>query len=117
MIEGVFQLPPGGFAQQPPEWQRMFRENARTLPLAFAAPPAPSTPCDTLKTIKKPTLIVSGAQTSGFFPLIDEALAKCISGAKELTLPNVNHDGPARDPKAFSRAILEFLSKQAGSRG
>jgi pimeloyl-ACP methyl ester carboxylesterase len=117
LIEGVFQLPPGGASQAADTWQTIWRDNARTLPVMFAAPPPPPTPCDTLKLLSKPTLVVSGEKTAGFFPIIDASLVKCIPGAQRAVLPHVNHDAPARDPAAFSRVILDFLSKHPGSRG
>ena len=36
LIEGVFQLPPGGFSGQPPEIQAIQLDNARTMPLLWS---------------------------------------------------------------------------------
>ncbi|MBR1209895.1 hypothetical protein [Bradyrhizobium sp. JYMT SZCCT0180] len=30
--------------------------------------------------------------------------------SRQLVLQNVNHDGPCRDPAAFTAAVFEFLS-------
>jgi hypothetical protein len=32
----------------------------------------------------------------------------------QIVLPNVNHDGPIRNPGAFSAAVIGFLSKHPG---
>ena len=36
----------------------------------------------------------------------------CLPGAQEVVLQNVNHNGPVRDPAAFTAAVLEFLSQR-----
>jgi pimeloyl-ACP methyl ester carboxylesterase len=53
-----------------------------------------------------------GEKSRAFFTLISEAITKCVPGARQVVLPNVNHDAPWRDPAAFTAAILEFLSKR-----
>ena len=53
-----------------------------------------------------------GEKTYTAYVLINEAISKCVPGAKVVVLPNVNHDGPMRDPGGFSAAIIEFLSKR-----
>ena len=44
------------------------------------------------------------------YKLINDGLGKCIPGARRVVLKNVNHDGPVRDPPAFSAIVFEFLS-------
>jgi pimeloyl-ACP methyl ester carboxylesterase len=108
--ESVSQLAPGGSYREPQAWQTMVDENARTTPLALAAPPPPDVTCDMLKTFPKPTLVMRGEKTYTAYVLINEAICKCVPGARQVVLPNVNHDGPVRDPGGFSAAIFEFLS-------
>jgi pimeloyl-ACP methyl ester carboxylesterase len=55
-------------------------------------------------------LVMRGEQTHIAYVLINEAIGKCVPGAKQVILPNLNHDGPFRDPARFSAAILNFLS-------
>jgi hypothetical protein len=43
--------------------------------------------------------------------LISEAISKCIPGAQLVVLQNVNHNGPGRDPAAFTSVVFEFLSR------
>jgi hypothetical protein len=45
-----------------------------------------------------------------FYTLTSEAITKCVPGARQVVLQNVNHDGPMRDPAAFTAAVLDFLS-------
>jgi pimeloyl-ACP methyl ester carboxylesterase len=110
VIEAVFQLGPGGFDREPQTVQTRVLENARTIPLTFAAPAPPAITCDMLKNFPQPTLVMRGEKTQVSFVLISEGISKCIPGAQLVVLQNVNHDGPLRDPAAFIAAVFEFLS-------
>jgi pimeloyl-ACP methyl ester carboxylesterase len=111
LYEGVYQLSPGGFDRLPQETQIRVLENARTMPLVFAAPPPPVITCEALKNFTRPTLVMRGEQTQAFFAVATESIGNCVPGAKQVILQNVNHAGPARDPTAFIAAIFEFLTK------
>ena len=58
----------------------------------------------------RPTLVMRGEKTRALFALTSEAITKCVPGAQQVILQNVNHDGPCRDPAAFTAAVFEFLS-------
>jgi len=110
--EGVFQLPPGGFDSFPQDRQTLVLDNARIMPLMFAAPAPPAITCDLLKNFPQPTLVMRGENTRVVYVLISEAISKCVPGAQLVVLQNVNHDGPRRDPAAFTAAVFEFLSRR-----
>ena len=110
LIEEVFQMQPGEAARQPEQWQAMWRDNARTMPPLLAAPP-PAASCDRLKGVSNPTLVLIGAETKSFFPVIAERVRECIPGAERVVLRGVNHDAPVKDPAAFSAAVSRFVSK------
>jgi pimeloyl-ACP methyl ester carboxylesterase len=112
--EAVFQLPPGGFDREPQAFQTMFDDNARTTPLLFKAPPPPNITCDMLANFTRPTLVMRGEKTQSSYVMMSEAISKCVPGAVQIVLPNVNHDGPIRNPGAFSAAVIGFLSKHPG---
>jgi pimeloyl-ACP methyl ester carboxylesterase len=112
LLESVIKLSPGGSYRESEWLQTMVDENARTTPLALAAPPPPNVSCDMLKNFSKPTLVMRGEQTHTAYVLINEAIFKCVPGAKQVILPNLNHDGPLRDPAGFNAAILDFLSRR-----
>jgi hypothetical protein len=63
LLEGVYQLPPGGFDREPQAWQTMWLDNARAVPLAFAVPPPPPVTCNMLKRFSRPTFIIEGEKT------------------------------------------------------
>ncbi len=110
--EAWLQLGPGGFDREPQTVQTRVLDNARTMPLIWGAPAPPAITCDMLKNFPRPTLVMRGAKTQVSNVLISEAIGKCIPGAQLVVLQNVNHDGPSRDPAAFTGAIFEFLSRR-----
>ena len=112
LIEAVFQVGPGGFDREPQVMQTSVLDNARTMPLLFAAPAPPAITCDILKNFSQPTLVMRGEKTQVSYVLISEAISKCIPGAQLIVLQNVNHDGPRRDPTAFTAAVFAFLSRR-----
>jgi len=109
--EVAFQLPPGEFDSLPRDWQTILLDNTRVVPLLLAAPPPVAITCNALKDFTRPTLVMRGEKTQAFYALISEAITRCVPGARQVILQNVNHDGPWRDPAAFTTAIFEFLSK------
>jgi pimeloyl-ACP methyl ester carboxylesterase len=106
------QLGPGGFDREPQAEQTRVLENARVMPLIFNAPPPPAINCDMLKNFSQPTLVMRGEKTQLSNVLISEAISRCVPGAQLVVLQNVNHDGPIRDPAAFTNAVFEFLSRR-----
>jgi pimeloyl-ACP methyl ester carboxylesterase len=92
--------------------RRMFEDNARTLPLLLASPEISPIACDTLRTIKTPTLIVEGARTPAFFTEIDKVAVSCISGSRLVKIPEASHTMSAENPAAFNKAVLEFVAKR-----
>jgi pimeloyl-ACP methyl ester carboxylesterase len=111
--EAIYQMPPGSFASLPQATQDAVLENARTRPLNLAAPPS-TVSCDDLKTVTQPTLVMWGEATQAGFAATSKKVAECVQGSQQLVMRNVNHDGPARDPDAFSAAVLSFLQKPRG---
>lgn len=110
-LEAVWGLPPGGFDREPEAWRKIFLDNARTVPLQVAAPPPPPITCQQLKAMKSPLLVVKGANTYPMWSLIADAITRCAPTSRSIVIPNVNHDGPLRDPAALTAALLDFLSK------
>jgi pimeloyl-ACP methyl ester carboxylesterase len=111
-FEGVYQLGPGGFDRLPQATQAMIFDNARTAPLLFGSSPPPAITCHALTTFTKPTLITRGEKTHAYYKLINEGVSKCVTGARQVALPNLYHDAPSRDPAAFTNTVFEFLSQR-----
>jgi pimeloyl-ACP methyl ester carboxylesterase len=110
LLDGVDALP-GTFDAYPRGPKGVALENARTLPLFFAAPPPPSITCAQLGAIKAPTAVVRGELTPPFFRIIADTAKRCILGSRLIVVPNTRHLWPAQDPAAFNQTLLEFLAK------
>jgi pimeloyl-ACP methyl ester carboxylesterase len=104
--------PVENFDKLPPEMRQGLMDNARTLPLLFAAPETPI-PCEALRRIKAPTLIVRGDRTPRFFTATNAAVGRCISGSKAVTISNASHGMSLDNPTEFNRAVLEFIGQHA----
>ncbi|MGK9169607.1 alpha/beta hydrolase [Inquilinus limosus] len=110
LIEGVFQMAPGGFENQPREHQAMQLDNARTMELLWSASEWKVT-CDMLRPFDRPTLIVHGSESNAYRPHVALAMDECLPQADVGVQPNVNHDGPVRDPAGFAELIDDFVAK------
>lgn len=112
-LDGADALP-GTFDAYPRGPRSVALENARTLPLDFAAPPPPSITCAQLGSIKAPTAVVRGALTAPVFRIVADAASHCIPGSLLIVVPNTRHLWPAQEPAAFNRTLLDFLAKRLG---
>lgn len=101
---------PEEFDKLPAALRQMLLDNARTMPLLFAAPPQNIT-CDMLGTIKKPTLLVRGADTPQFFAKMNEIASRCIPGSKSVAIPKASHASSFENPDGFNRAVLAFIAQ------
>jgi pimeloyl-ACP methyl ester carboxylesterase len=101
----------GAFDTQPEAIRQMLLDNARTVPLLLAAPAPPAVSCATLGSVKVPTLVVGGAQTSRYFALIEEVVVRCLPGSHLVTIPNATHPLSFQNPGAFNEALLQFLAQ------
>ncbi|MGK9166851.1 alpha/beta hydrolase [Inquilinus limosus] len=110
LIEGVFQLPPGGFDNQPQDLRAMQLDNARTMGLLWSAAEFRVT-CDMLRSLDRPTLIIHGAESNAYWPHVAQAMDECLPQAEIGVQPNVNHDGPVRAPAGFAAIVEDFVVK------
>jgi len=104
---------PGTFDAMPAAGRTMALDNARTLPLQFAAPsPLPLTRAQ-LAEIGVPVAIVRGAQTRPCYQIVADATGRCIPGAKCIVVAGARHLWPVQAPAAFNDLLLGFLETQA----
>ena len=94
----------------PPVVRTMLLDNARTLPISFAAPPPPAITCEQLGQIKVPTIIAVGELTRPFYKIASSAVARCIPGAKLVVIPKGRHAAAVQATSAFNDALLQFLA-------
>jgi pimeloyl-ACP methyl ester carboxylesterase len=100
------------FDKLPPGLRQGLLDNARTLPLLFAAP-QPTITCDMLRGIKVPTLVIRGERTPRFFTTTNAALSKCMAGSKAVTIANASHAMSFDNPMEFNRAVMGFIGQHA----
>ncbi|MDQ3196662.1 MAG: alpha/beta hydrolase [Pseudomonadota bacterium] len=100
---------PGSFDALSSAAKTVMLDNARMLPLLFAAPPPPQITCAQLGRIKAPVQIVRGELTRPFYKIIADTASRCITGSKLVVVPNARHLWPGQDPSAFNELLLSFL--------
>lgn len=111
LIDGVTAVP-GTFDAFSTEMRAVLIENARILPLLFAAPPPPPVTCAQLAQIKVPVAIARGDLTRPFYRIIAEAISRCIPASRLIIVPHARHLWPSQDPSAFNEALLGFLKNR-----
>jgi len=102
----------GAFDRQPEAFRQMILDNARTVPLARAAPRPPALSCATLGGVKPLTLVVGGEQSPRYLALINEVVVQCIPGSRLVVIPQATHLMTHQNPAAFNEALLHFLAQQ-----
>jgi pimeloyl-ACP methyl ester carboxylesterase len=98
------------FEKLPAGLRQILLDNARTLPVAFAAP-APSVTCQMLRAIRIPTLVVRGERTPHFFSRINDEVGQCIAGSKLVVVSKASHPMSYDNPGEFNRTVLNFLAR------
>ena len=100
----------GAFDSLPHSVQQIMRDNSRTLPLLFVAPP-PALSCDDLKRLAgTPVLVARGDATRTFYNLAAEWTAACIPASTLVVVPNARHLLPVEDDTRFTALILDLLA-------
>jgi pimeloyl-ACP methyl ester carboxylesterase len=99
---------PGAFATMPTDIQVIFTENARTIALAFAAPPPELGPGD-LAPITMPVTFSVGAQTTPFFLLQVQAAHRALPQSRLIQIPHAHHAAPFENVQAFNHALRQHL--------
>ena len=100
---------PGTFDAFPPTTHAIMIDNARMLPLLFAAPPPPPISCAQLGQIKAPVMIARGELTRPVYRIMADTASRCVPGSRLTVVPKARHLWPGQDPSAFNRLVLDFL--------
>lgn len=104
-----FVFAPGGFDSLSTADRAVMLANASILQMLFKhAPPAPFT-CEHARTVKAPTLLVTGERSLRLFAVTLDQLEKCPPRAERVTLRRTAHGLPLENPTAFNEAVLRFL--------
>jgi pimeloyl-ACP methyl ester carboxylesterase len=98
------------FDKLPAELRQILTDNARTLPLLFAAPQIPVS-CDALRAVKVPTLLLRGERTPEFFAKTNEVAGRCIAGSRQGVVSGASHAMSYDNPSGFNHAVLGFIDQ------
>jgi pimeloyl-ACP methyl ester carboxylesterase len=100
----------GSFDSLPHSVQQIMRENSRTLPLLFTAPP-PALSCDDLQRLRgTPVVVARGDATRTFYNIAADWAAACIPASTLVVVPNARHLLPVEDDTRFTALILDQLA-------
>jgi pimeloyl-ACP methyl ester carboxylesterase len=91
-----------------------FLDNVRTVPLRVSELPLPEVSCAALGSVKVPAIVVGGEHTRRYYSLINEVVARCIPGARQVIVPEATHLMSYQNPPAFNEALLQFLAQRQG---
>jgi pimeloyl-ACP methyl ester carboxylesterase len=110
--EAMYSLPPDGFDAEPAGFRRMVLDNSRTMELALTAPPPPTVACDSLRTLRFPTMVTRGENAEPQYRLISDRLTVCLGNAQLAIIPGAAHDAPLKNPGVFNATLLSFIERQ-----
>jgi pimeloyl-ACP methyl ester carboxylesterase len=99
---------PEAFRSLRPGVRQIMLENARMLPLLFAASP-PQITCADLGRLSLPVTVALGEKSRPFYRISAEWAARCIPAARLITIPDARHLLPVEKPSEFSQVVLNFL--------
>ncbi len=101
---------PGTWSKRLAAAKQMRRDNAATLIGQIDEQRQPFSRCDA-EAIKAPTLLIGGARTPGMLPIVLQALAGAIPGARSVLIPDTTHTMFDQAPVAFSQIVRDFLGE------
>jgi pimeloyl-ACP methyl ester carboxylesterase len=101
---------PGEFEKASAEVREMLIANAPAFRLDYTSGRPPFT-CDDAQRLGRPVLVLSGSRSPAGLQRIAEAVARCIKGAKFITIPQATHWMQHDHAQDFNDAVLAFLSQ------
>ncbi len=99
---------PDGFESLPADVQAIFIDNARTVSLAFTAPP-PKVVANDLRCITVPVTLSVGARTSPFFLVQVQAAHRALAQSRLVEIADSHHAAPLQSAAAFNNALRHHL--------
>lgn len=110
-LETVFEKKPGEFETELMWVRRVVLDNARSVPLSFAANGNPDIEinCDDLAKLKTPALVMVGERTHATWQYRARRYVECAPNASLQSIAGVNHAGPIRVPTEVFSYIDQFI--------
>jgi pimeloyl-ACP methyl ester carboxylesterase len=101
---------PGEFEKASPDLRQMLLTNVPAFRLDFNSKRPPFT-CDDAGRLMVPVLVVSGGRSALGLQRIAETAARCMKGAKLVTIPEATHWLQHDHAREFNDAVLVFLAE------
>ena len=103
---------PGRYQKLPEDIQRAMLDNAPSHAAdALAKNGPPLFGCELAQKIKAPTLLINGSKSLPMFKRINEELRACLMN-HELVEISATHAGPWDNPRAFDKAVRQFIKER-----
>jgi pimeloyl-ACP methyl ester carboxylesterase len=102
---------PGTFNTLPEATRIMHLENARAVPLLFAAPPPPSISCAQLGLLKMPVAMGVGEFSPAHYGVPARGAKQCVPGLTLIVVPKESHHWPVTAPADFTATLLAVLKQ------
>ena len=111
ILENVFELERGQFANEIMPLRMMNRETAKSMSLQVEkdADALPLVTCELLAKTSVPTLVIGGKETNAWWKHLVLRFSECVPGSELYWMDGVNHDGPMRKSEELTRLISEFV--------
>ena len=105
---------PGAFSSSTEEFKTMLYDNARTLPLQFAARRSAVTALDVAQ-LRVPVTFTAGEKTRRYFVVQAHAAHRAIAHSHLTRIPGAHHAAPLECPEAFNAVLSEHLAQAAAA--
>ena len=102
----------GTFASFPEALRRkVMRSASDWAAQTMSSAPFPELPRDRVRSIRRPVLMLSGAETIRIHALVDDELERLLPNVRRVVIPDATHDLWPDQPEACRKATLEFLQQ------
>ena len=71
----------------------------------------PPVDCGDLRTLTRPTLLVTGERSAAMFLLITAELERCLEGESKVAVPEAGHGMHGDNPTFYNQAVMAFLER------
>ncbi len=111
MFEIVFEMDPGGYANEREPIRLLTRQNARTLAANFSNFDSDEIKmdCNYLSKIKTPTLVLHGELTHGYWQQMAKRVSECQPNTQLAMIKGANHYAPLQEIEQMTAAVLSFV--------
>lgn len=108
-LEYLFGMRPRGFSDFSQYIQRVFLNNAHTIPKHIYAPNPTPLNSQLLSQITCPVALLSGSETHSIFKRSVETVASMKSDVRTPKIPGAGHGWPVQKPNEFANEVLKFV--------